>query len=221
LAASGLLLLTLLVTIIGAAVCESIVEPGIKVPARKRSWGRGAMTGTVVLLVLLLAGGKHWWDLEAADYRNNRLYQPIEATAGVRSENGQQVLRLEINDPHFARNAPLVPDHGKLMHLFLVREPALDAFAHLHPLKRDRKTFDAALPELPAGAYRIYADVTYETGFSDTIVTSAYIPEMAAVKNTDWPPDPEDSWRIGPETELVKEINTCDLGDGYSMSSES
>ena len=63
--------------------------------------------------------------------------------------------------------------------------------------------------------------MTYETGFSDTIVTSAYIPEMAAVKNTSWPPDPDDSWRIGRETELLKESHTCDLGAGYSMISES
>src|SRR2546423_1448145 len=62
LAASGLLLLTLLVTIIGASVRESIIEPGIEVPARKRWWGRGAMTGTALLLLVLLAGGKHWWD---------------------------------------------------------------------------------------------------------------------------------------------------------------
>src|SRR5438552_19026353 len=98
----------------------------------------------------------------------------------VSAESSQRLLRLEINDQRFARSAPLVPDHGKLMHLFLIREPKLDAFAHLHPLKRDRKTFETILPDLPAGSYRLYADVTYETGLSDTLTTALELPEPPA-----------------------------------------
>src|SRR6185436_16339348 len=133
-----------------------------------------------VLLTLSVWGGKHWWDAEAADYRNNRVYKPMTAQGRVRSEGGQRVLTLEINDPKFAHSSPLMSDHGKLMHLFLIREPGLETFAHLHPIKRNRKTFESVLPALPAGSYRVYADITYETGFSDTLTTLVEIPETSS-----------------------------------------
>jgi hypothetical protein len=50
----------------------------------------------------------------------------------------------------------------------------------LHPLKRDRKTFDTVLPALPPGTYRLYADVTLETGLSDTLTAVVEIPENPA-----------------------------------------
>jgi hypothetical protein len=215
----GLILVALLVNVIGAAVRESVLTPGIEpLPGRCR-WARGATASSAALLALLLWGGKRWWDAEAANYRNNRLYQPLEAIARVRDENGQRVLRLEVTDPKFARSAPLVPDHGKLMHLFLVREPRLDAFAHLHPIKRDRKTFDAALPDLPAGSYRLYADVTYETGFSDTLTTAVEIPERLGDGHTSSATlDPDDSWRIASEFDDANRSNQeCRLAAGYMM----
>jgi hypothetical protein len=179
LAALGVILVALFVSIIGAAVRESMLKPGDASSPRQRFVARVAMSiGTTVLLLLLWLGSR-WWDSEAADYRNNRLYQPIEAVATIRDDNGRRTLRLEVTDPKFARSAPLVPDHGKLMHLFLIREPGLDAFAHLHPIKRDRKTFDSDLPDLPPGRYRLYADVTHETGFTDTLTTAVEIAEAA------------------------------------------
>ena len=197
----GLVLVSLLLSIIGTAVRESVLAPGDR-PTNKRRWGaRGAIVLAAVIVAALLFGGKRWWDGEAADYRNNRLYQPLQTDAQVRIENGRRILRLEINDEKFRGAAPLVPDHGKLMHLFLVCEPRLDAFAHLHPVKRGRATFDAALPDLPAGSYRVYADITYETGFSDTLTTSAHVPDSPASGSADGEPmpyDPDDSWRIAP-----------------------
>src|SRR5438445_5802951 len=193
----GLLLVALLLSVIGAAVRESVLEPGIGPAWQRRWWARFATIGCALLLAVLLWGGKRWWDADAADYRNNRLYKPLAAAAHVRAENGQRVLRLDINDQRFARSAPLVPDHGKLMHLFLMREPKLDVFAHLHPLKRDRKTFETVLPDLPAGSYRLYADITYETGFSDTLTTAVEVPEPSADGDTK-PGSPlfdsDDSW---------------------------
>src|SRR5206468_11364123 len=121
--------------VIGAAVRESILEPGIEPPPRRRWGARGAMVSAALLLVLLLWGGKRWLDAEAADYRDNRLDHALTPTTRVFAEDGQRVLRVEINDPKFARSPPLVPDHGKLMQQILVREPSLVPSGLLHPMK--------------------------------------------------------------------------------------
>jgi len=193
----GLALALLLLSIIGAAIRESVLDPGTEIPARRRVLARVAMASSAVILIALLWAGRQWWKSDAADYKNNRLYRPLEAHSLVRTEKGRRTLRLLI--PGFAAAAPLVPDHGKLMHLFLVREPGLDAFAHLHPIKQDKRTFDAALPELPGGMYQVYADVTYETGFSDTLTNKIQIPESASPQPAISEPrttDPDDSWRV-------------------------
>jgi len=135
-------------------------------------------------------------------------------------ENDQRTLRLEIADPKFAGFAPLVPDHGKLMHLFLVREPELDAFAHLHPIKRDRKTFESVLPDLPAGSYRLYADVTYETGSADTLTTAVEVPEgprSGLSASASGPLDPDDSWRIAPAFNANPANRECRLAPDCIM----
>jgi hypothetical protein len=64
-----------------------------------------------------------------------------------------------------------------------------------------RKT---ALPPLPAGEYRVYADVTHETGFSQTLTALASVPASSppsgpsatAVDSARLAPDPDDSWRL-------------------------
>src|SRR2546429_4988690 len=79
------------------------------------------------------------------------LPQPLHATATVRPAGGAggRVLRLAIDDTSWTgpkrQWTPLVPDHGHLMHLFLVRDATLAAFAHLHPLPLDSTTFETSL----------------------------------------------------------------------------
>jgi hypothetical protein len=215
----GIGVLGLLVSIAGAAVRESSVEPGVEPTLRRRRWARVLMGGLAALLVLLLWGGKRWWEAEAADYRNNRLYRPVETRATAVNEDGRRILRLEV--PDFSGAAPLVPDHGKLMHLFLMREPALDAFAHLHPVKRSKQTFEGVLPDLPTGRYRVYADVTYETGWSDTLTATVDLPEArTAGPIPRLREDADDSWSIGPGCSVAAAGGECQLSPGCFMRAE-
>src|SRR5438093_3995189 len=80
------------------------------------------------------------------------------------------------------------------MHLFLVRNEQLDGFAHLHPLPRDSTTFEANLPPLPAGTYRVYADIVHESGFAQTLVATAEIGSPAPAWH---PSDADDAWLLG------------------------
>lgn len=197
LAGFGALLVLLAVSIIGAAVRESVL-PGGTSPTTKRRWlARGVAVVAALVISTVLVLGKNWWDLEAGDYRNNRLYKPVEAKAAVRVENGARLLKITRTVEPGKRTGPLVPEHGKLMHLFLVRDSGMDVFAHLHPLKLDYKNFETLLPELPAGDYRIYADVTYETGFSETLTATVRLPEPTISTTTaSRAPDPDDGWKI-------------------------
>jgi hypothetical protein len=124
------------------------------------------------------------------------LYKPAIMKVETRAERGRRLLRL--TKEGMRNDYPLVPDHGKLMHLFLVREPRLDAFAHLHPVKLKKDTFEVSLPPLPTGTYRAYADVTYETGWADTLVGEFNL-EIPPASESEGQPgfDPDDSWYVG------------------------
>jgi hypothetical protein len=79
------------------------------------------------------------------------------------------------------------------MHLFLVRDSGLAAFAHLHPVRRGTALFETRTPPLPAGHYRVYADIVHESGFTQTLVTTADL----VIPPTTWgPEDQDDAWII-------------------------
>jgi len=117
-----------------------------------------------------------------------------------------QVLELAIDDLEVSGRGwtPLIPDHGKLMHLFLVREPALDAFVHLHPSMRDSSHFEARVPDVPAGHYRVYADIVHESGFAETLTGSVDLSPVPVASGgsgiasqAEPVRDPDDSWCVG------------------------
>ena len=222
--AVGIFLFLAAVSIVGAAVRESVLEPGVAPTLKRRWFGRAAVAGSALVLSVSLYAGRGWWNSVDRDYRNNKMFKPVRVQAAVRDASGQRLLQLSIletNSGGFS-SSPLVPDHGKLMHLFLVRAPGMDAFAHLHPVRRDARTFDAALPPLPAGDYDLYADVTHESGFSQTLTATVNVPETVASTNSvglPLPPDESDSWRLGPARETPVSANkpVCQLNEQLAM----
>jgi hypothetical protein len=84
----------------------------------------------------------------------------------------------------------LVPDHGHLMHLFLVRAPELDAVAHLHPGRVDAARFDQVTSPLPAGSYRLFGDIVHRTGLDETVSAEVTLEGPAPAPNGAPPSDP-------------------------------
>lgn len=212
----GLALFVGAVRIAGATFGEATLAPGIALTAADRRRSRLSMAVAAVVFALLLGAGRAWWNKEDANYRNNRLFKPQPVSATVRREGAQNILRLAVERSDYRRAgwAPLIPDHGKMMHLFLIREAGLDAFAHIHPVQRDRWTFEVALPQLPPGSYLVYADVTHENGLAETLVASAQLPEPgASASELFLAQDPDDSWHAGTAATNAR----CPLDGGGAM----
>jgi hypothetical protein len=83
----------------------------------------------------------------------------------------------------------IVPDHGHLMHLFLIRMPGMDYFAHLHPNETPAGDFAQPLPPVPAGDYAVFADIVRESGFPDTATGRITLPAIPANPATAANPD--------------------------------
>jgi len=224
LAGLGIFLVVGALTAIGAAVRESVLPPGEEPDPRRRRRARWVVVGTAVLLGLALWGGRAWWRSVDRDFART-IFRPFHLTASAREAGGERRLTVAIDETTGGSRewVPLMPDHGKLMHLFLVRQPTLDAFAHLHPvpLGKSDDTFETPLPPLPAGPYRLYADVTHENGFAETLTTTVELPLAAATPATIATPsgapgaDPDDSFRLG--AAAAAPGGSADLGDGFTM----
>jgi hypothetical protein len=189
----GLFLSIGLISIVRGAVRESVLAPGASpTPALVRR-GRIASVATVAVVALILWGGARWWDAEDAMYER-AMWQPFTIDTRVNAEGDARVLALAVTDERWTerRVSPLIPDHGKLMHMFLVRLPDMDAFAHVHPVTEDADTFHLVLPPLPEGRYAVYADVVHESGLAHTMHDTVFIPAAVALAGRSG--DPEDSW---------------------------
>jgi hypothetical protein len=177
LAGLGLLLMLGVVGIVGAAARDAQLPPGAPPTEAGKKRSRIAMAITLVLVVAAVTFGKWWWGLEAADYAHY-VYKPLtmQATLGA-----NQLLSLKIEDPGWLKSRKVddfVLDHDHLMHLYLIRQPGLDVVYHLHPDQIAPGAFDLHLPSLPAGTYRLYADVVHATGFPETLVSSLTLPQI-------------------------------------------
>ncbi|MEO6445377.1 MAG: hypothetical protein ABIZ91_04950 [Gemmatimonadaceae bacterium] len=183
------------VSLIRAAVGESVVAPGETPPGTRRARGRRAMVVAVAALAAALSAGRAWWSQVDRAY-TRQLYAPLQARVGVVQGDSGAVLRLSIAESSFVQrgSTPIIPDHGKLMHLFLIGTSAPHALAHLHPAALDSATFESVIPALPPGAYHYFADVVHESGFAETMRGSVEISQASA---PNVPSDGDDAWYAG------------------------
>jgi hypothetical protein len=169
------LLCAAIVSIAAAAFREGSLEAGAVIDRTARRRGRIAGVVAAAVLLLALALGNSWWGLEASSYARY-VYKPLEMTTAV----DRGVLRLALEDPGWIRTRgvdDLVPDHGHLMHLFVL-SPSLDRLWHLHPNRSEPAAFVHTLPSMPAGRYELFADVVHAAGVAETVTHTLDVPTI-------------------------------------------
>lgn len=169
-----LLLAAGVIGIAGAAVRDAQLPPGALPDAGHLRRGRLAMVAGLALAALIIWQGRDWWNDEARAYARS-LYTPLLLSASL----DQDFLMLEISAPtgRAARSIDdLIADHGHLIHLYLLKSPGLEAAYHLHPERLAPGRFRVKLPAIPAGDYRLFADIVHANGFPETLTASIELP---------------------------------------------
>jgi len=199
----GILLFSGAVAIVAAAAGESILGAGEMATRRLRRKYWIAASITIIVLALALIGGRKWWNFEEHNFRQ-RLHDGAwpDMAATIKTSGSQRILSFTLGERDFSPqyNLELVPDHGKLLHLFLVNETDGKSFAHIHPVREGNTTFSVTLPPLPAGPYELFCDLTFASGLSSTatnLVQLPPLPDAASQSATNTlNPDPDDSWAV-------------------------
>lgn len=177
----GLLLLLAagMLSIVMAGAQEATLPPG-KIPSvLDRQRARRVMMGAACLLLGVLYLGNRWWNIEDAAALS-RIYKAPPLSA--RLVDTRLVLDAKSAGHNYFDD--IIPDHGHLMHLFLIREPALDLFLHLHPEKSSTGEFIAQLPAMPSGHYKVFDDVVHQSGLPVTMTAELDLPEISGTKLT-------------------------------------
>lgn len=204
-----------LVAILAAAFRESTLGPGETFTAngRIRAW-LGATVGLAAASGLIVLGSR-WWNSVDAEHQRRGIFRPLERQWLV--DTKERTLRLTLTDGRMQdANFALTPDHGKLVHAFLIQEaPApgqMPVLAHLHPVRGPAGAFASAWPDVPAGAYRVYTDLTHESGLTETLTNTIQLEPVAESRP---PTDVDDSWTS--PAAPGEPGHSVDLGGGLRM----
>jgi len=210
----GIILILGLGGIAAAAVREGKLPPGaMPAPALRR---RGLVAGalTISFALLLVWGGDKWWNVEAASFATT-VYKPLSVSAFLTGDNLEMLVGTHQSD-HLGQsrsNDDFILDHGKVMHLYMVREPQLDVIYHLHPDFISAGDFRLKLPQMPPGEYKLYGDVVHANGFPETLVTTINVPP--GMQGT--PPQVDEAMGTPAPLSAGELGASYKLPDGYTM----
>jgi hypothetical protein len=208
--ALGLVLAVGLVSIAGACAREAVVEPGNAPGAARVRRARVVMAVVALGVVGAVWLGRQWWGSEEGNYMRV-IFKPLALRPSV--EGSRMTLALE--DPGWLNRKvdDLLPDHGHLMHLYVIRVPGMDLVWHLHPEPGAAGTFTQQLPAMPAGRYALFGDVVHANGLAETATAVIDLPAIAGQPLTG-----DDAAGEGPPIrEADYNRSVAELAGGYRM----
>jgi hypothetical protein len=210
----GLFLVVSMAGIVAAAVREARLEPGAAPSNSRKRKAVFATVGTLAIMAIMVWLGGVWWNAEAASYSTD-VYRPLKVTPSL--SGNLLTLKVDAYTPENERrgrsNNDFLPDHGHLMHLYVIRQPGMDAVYHLHPSLSGPGEFRMSLPPMPAGNYTLYGDVVHASGFPETLVTTITVPANMLGGS----PGPDDAAANIPPLSAGSLGDSYKLPDGYVM----
>ncbi len=217
LAVLGLALAAGLIGIIVAAARDAGLPPDqAPAPAQKKRGLIGMIVAAVIVLAAVIFGNL-WWGGEASanarlNYKVPQMHPSLLGGSLLRlrldNPNEAEPTRFRSEQPDRIRLDDLIPDHGHLMHLFIVRMPDMKAFWHLHPDQTQPGDFVQNLPIMGEGQYRLYADIVHHTGFPETQVATVNLPAVTGEAMSG-----DDAGSV----DLVPADKVAQLSGGYRM----
>jgi hypothetical protein len=200
------------ISIAGAASREAQLEPGKEPAAEQVRRARRVMLGAALVLTTVLYLGSLWWGLEAQRY-DLFIYRPPSMTPEL--DGNRLTLRLQSAGWLLSsRFDDLIADHGHLVHLFVVKVPEMDRIWHLHPETPEDGVFALNLPEMPAGRYRLFADIVHKNGFPETITAQI---ETPAIEEGAGLTGDDSAGQAAPVSASPGDTITAHLTGGYKM----
>ena len=162
-----------IVSVVGASVREAQLQPG-EVPTLKGlRKARTAMFGASALLLIVIYLGNTWWKVDASNSQTQTWSSNSPNALATLQPYGRLLLRVQGQGDlwtKYIKPENFIPDHGHLMHLFLIRLPYMDRMYHLHPERIEGGAFLENLPTVLAGKYQVFADIVDDNGVPWTAV---------------------------------------------------
>jgi len=177
-------LVTGIVSVVGASVREAQLQPW-EVPTEKNlRKARMAMFAAGALLLIVICLGNAWWKVDASDSQAQTWSSNSPNALATLQPDGRLLLRIQGQGDlwnTYIKPEKFIPDHGHLMHLFLIRLPYMDRMYHLHPARIEGGLFLENLPTVFAGKYQIFADIVDDNGVPWTAVGQIDLPTIAGL----------------------------------------
>jgi hypothetical protein len=205
-----------MVSVVGASVREAQLQPGDTPTVKNLRKARIAMFAASAFLLIVVGLGNAWWSVDAGHSQAQTWSSNSPKALATLRPDGRLLLRVQGQGELWAsyiKPENFIPDHGHLMHLFLIRLPYMDRMYHLHPERIEGGSFLENLPAVFAGKYQIFADIVDDNGVPWTAAGQIDLPNLAGMALS----GDDSQASAGPLTPTKDDARLAQLPDGGRM----